>query len=1006
MRWLSWHFRKPVPFVILYTVIFCLGIFAFPFLNFSLAGGEYSPVVSVKTQYFGMDSRSIERLITIPIENAVSGIRGVASLSSVSEDGQSIVMLRIDPKRPLRKATLEIKSAVDSVAQNFPTDVQEPVISHYDPSQTPVMILSFYPSDQSMGLTEVRRLVEKQVKPLLERVDGIAECLVTGGKQEEIVVRIDPGKLAATGLQMQDIQREIQDNNWSMASGFLRGQDSSVPVYSHGKLKGYLDLANILAVPEDTNLSSSPLSQLGTVDKHYKRVENISRVNGGERVSLYLQKKSGVNTLNVCSALRKYFQEAELTGIVRETDFDQSEEISKALSGLLVSIGIGLVLLFVITLLFIPDFRKCLLAMAPIPLSIVIVFIVAVIFNIEMDGMILSGLDLGAGLLVDSGLVVIEFLGKPARKDFYRHAMGHVKRLSPMIVASLLTVMCVFIPILLSNESVRYQYAGFAFSILLMMAVSFFLATGLVPLGYRALFAGKRPEREKKTRLVVLSERFYSWGLRRLMPHRRSVLILSVFVCLLGLAALLTRGNDLSSADYIREIYASVEPDSGTSLEDTDRICRDIETLLLGRKEIEKLILKVEHSHASMIIRLKKPMREVRAQKFVEKMKKELSSQDTFVYFSYGGGQDSSRELTLQIIGDDQKKLEEYCRQASRTLYSLPLFKQVVLRFKDDAPEYRVKPDLAKLQLSGISLQTLIDEARTHLYGVIASKLTPDDSGQIDIRLMAGGNSGAASLEDFLAIPVRASDGNLVRLGELVTVEKSTGVSKIYRLNKKKAVSLTATLTSGVSMSRATRQALSAVRALKLPDGYYVQADERTERMEQNSRDLLWAVIFAVYLTYAVLVLISESLSLPLLLLMAIPFAFPGIALGLWMFGFSMSMPVYVALILLVGIVINNNVLLLAGYRESNTPREFLKSAKEMLSSVLLTSFNSVVGMLPLIFFTGSGQEIWIPFSVTIIFGLTCSTILSLFVLPLIGSGLIEKRKGKSADLISNMERV
>lgn len=988
MWWTKLHLKKPLSSMIFYIILLAMGVWSLGSQSFTVSPEATPPVISVKTQYFGMSAKYIENNITEPIESTISSIRGIESISSVSEDGQSIVTIKLNQKAPLKAITLEIKSAVDTVREKFPGDVQEPVISHYDPSQMPVMIVSYY--SKTLDLQEVRRRVEQKMKPVLQKIDGIVECVVTGGKQNEIGVFVDQGRLYASSMQFSFINDAIQGNNDEQYLGKINRDGHETAVYSKGKFQNQMEIGKINVFQDISNKSQGkPLSDVATVENYHKRIDTISRINGQERVSLYLQKRSDGNILKICSDLKLQLKKSPIDEVTYDIDFDKSEEIKESLDNLILSIVIGLVLLFVIMLLYIGDYKQSLVAAIPLPVSLAVSFIITALFHIELNGILMSGIALGVGLLVNDGIIVVAFLGKKKKgisQD--RNILTTVKGLIAPLTASLFTTVCVFMPVLFTSQDISIIYSGFVIIITLLLTISLLLSIGFLPVAYRFVEnkwpAGSRKKRSPVERLLLELEYFYLKYTKKLFRYRTFVLgTVLMFTMVCGLAVFF-KGKNLSSSDSIREIYAYLEPATGTSIPATDELTKQAEAILLKQPEIKKLISKVEKAHSSLIIKLKKEIKDKKAENLVLQYKKALAEVPCFIYLTYGDSESDSKEVSVMFVGNDLDTLKDLCRQASRRIYSLPGLQEVILRFKDDAPQYTLIPNLSKIQLSGLSIKEIVHEARAFLYGVISSKLNPDNQGLTDIRITSLLNqSDKATVQDVLAILVRSKSGEMVPLGELLTVQQEITTSKIYHYNKRRSFSITARLKTGESLSSGIVRISAELNQLKLPEGYFWQFDEKFENLKEMSKVLLLAVLTAIYLTFVTLVITYENFRKAFLTLFVIPFAFIGVFFALYFFDISLSTPVYIAIILLAGITVHNSVLILSGTEKAVTQNQIFHHAKNKLNAIIVTTLTSVAGLVPLLFAGGNGQYLWRPFSITLIFGLISSTLLCLILLPL-----------------------
>ena len=995
MKWTHFNLRKPLFFLLFYLILFIGGIFAIKGIRFSLNSGEYSSIISIKTQYFGMDSRYIEKNITIPIEKSLSSIKGVKKISSVSEEGQSIVTVRIAANRPIKIATMEIKSVVDTVKQGFPSDVQEPVISHYDPSQMPIFIVSFYPvKGSNLNLMDIRRLVSKKLKPNIQKVEGVAEVIVTGGKQKEIVVFGNTRALYSSGLQLQDLSRYIQQNNLNYFLGTWKRNGIEYPMYSHGQIQNLFDIEKISVNSFYSNESKyQAIGEIARVKNHYKHIDSISRINGSERVSLYIQKRSGANILRVCSLLNHEISDFQQEGVKHEIDFDSSKEIRKSLNNLVFSILLGIVILFMVAIPFLGNIKITLLALVPIPISIAVVFLIAVAFNIELSAMILTGIALGVGLLVDNGLIVLEFLSrKKERVGVNRQILRVTERLNAPLFSSLVTTLCVFFPILFSSIEIRFMYWGFIVVIAVLLTVSLFLATGFVPVLYRRFWKSLSMKKTGFSDFLLRLQYKLVTFQKKMFRHRRMSLELLVFLLVIAVIGAGIRGYEPASNPETKEIYAYVEPSAGTSLENTDIDTKKAEDVFLSDPRVKKVIVKVEKAHASVIVKLKRETPRSKIEKIMNDWKARIRKKTkTFVYFTTGGnGGKGSEEINIEFVGDQIPILKKISAMAAKSIYYFPEFSDVVFRYKGDEPVYSMIPDIEKLQMSGLTVKNIVDESRIFLYGVISTKMNSENKGLVDIRVTSDDEFNPdkskvkRNIDNYLSLMIRTKKGVLLPIGEFLTKKRRDSSSKIYRINKRRVLTISARLKANKSLSQAFSRIKEALNKIKMPPGYYWQFDDRYAQMKKRNRDLGFALLTAIFLTLITLVVVYEDIGKAILTMISILFSLPGVVIAFYAFGFGFSTPVYIAMILLTGITVNTTVLLLDDLKKDDTAVKVAHKMKGKMSAILLTTLTTVSGLIPMLFTPGSGSYIWKPFSLTIIFGLLSSTLLSLVMTPIL----------------------
>lgn len=984
MKWTDAHLRKPLSFTLLYFIILGLGVFSSFQLRFTLTPETSAGVITVRTKYFGMDAAAVERLITIPIEESLSAVRGIKRSSAVSREGESIVSLTLLEGMDNRTAALLIKSAVDSAAEKFPSDVQESELSYYDPNQAPLLILSLYPAQSNLTLRDVRRAAEKEWKPALLRIPGVAECIVSGGLEEETAVTADPGRLSAAGLSFSDIQKALQENNISVSIGTLPAGALDMPIYSRGKLETLDDIRSLPLRPGGSN-SGAPirLSDVAAVEKRPRAQDTIARINGQERVTIYIQKSGSGNTLLIGQSIEKTIKEKSGSGIAADRVYDKPAEISGALTSLAFSILLGTAVLAAVLFLFSPGWMVFAVSFIPIPVSLAVTAIAAAVFRIELDSMIMSGIALGTGLLVNNSVFILDLLRREVRRGHIFTLARLIRRLTPPLAASLATTLCVFLPIITASPALRTLYGGFTLVVGLLLTVSFILSLGLTPLLCRmATLYGGLSGRIPLERILILLRLYYTKLIRRLAPRARAVFLSLLAVCVLSVLFIALQALNARDTQEIQEIHVSLEPGAGAGLPETDRLARQTETVLLKEKNVRQMITRVEKGHASFVLKLRKSLAPAAAEKLVQDLKHKTAGLGAFLYFTAGGT--TEKGMDVQFIGDDTAVLSEMARSGAALLYRTGLFTDAVLRFRDDYPVLYLTPDTAKLQLSGLSVETLAREARARLFGVIAAKYNPPGGGMWDVRLLGEENERSRGLDNLLMLSLRGTNSTGIPLREFVELGPTNIQQSLYRQDRRRCQTITLTPRAGIPVNRV----MSEIRRIlnldfRMPAGSYWQFDSALYEAARGQTALLLAVLAAIYLAFAALVIAFEGYRKAFLSLCCVLLAAPGILAALFVSGCSVPPSVFIAAILLAGNTVNNGVMILTAGLKGRGIWAHMRQARSMLTPVFITTLVSIAGLLPLALVPSESGTSWRPFALAFIGGTVSSAVLTLVFIPL-----------------------
>lgn len=1004
----------------IFSALFIFGLISLDRLPLSLMPQAACPGISVIIEYPGISPEKIETIITRPVEKIVKTVPGIERIDSVSEEGRSRININFQINRDIKIAALRVREKIGLLSPYFPGEVQEPVVFRYDPSERPVLIAAI--ENEGASLMAIREMVERNIKPRLQRIEGIAEINVAGGLKGEVHINIDRGRSEARNLSFGDIAFVIQSGNSALPGGLLPSGDMEYVVYTSGRYKSISEIS-YTTIMQTAHGSPVRVCDIAEVISSYREREDIARLDGEERVTLYIQKAGDANTLDVCSEAVRLLKENRHCRA--RIIYNQGEYISAAVDNVVSSCTWGVLIVVIVLYMFIRRFSTVMTIALSIPLSIVIVFLCMYFLDLDLDVMSLSGIALGAGMIVDNGIVITESIYRNESVNSYTILCG-VSEVKNAIVLSTFTTIAVFIPIVFGDTLAKKMYGGLAFTVASALLISLVVAIILIPsilsaLEERRVYTGMNDagvfincnaHKDLKiyfanvVRLIDRIERLLLDGYALVYDYafinRKRVFALTLALFLISLLLFSQARGEFVDPLSTGEFYVYLEFPTGTSLAHTDEAVSLAEKSIQSMGVTEKISARVEKWRGTLSIKLKESLSAAKRQGLI---KQEIRAELKGILKSYGGfvflteaDEVSARELSVTFIGSENGLLKKIARDAAEEIGSLADIEDCVLRFREGRPEYILGVDRKKAEASFLQAQGIANFFRNALFGPVVTKFIDGDR-EVDVRMRYSKDQ-RDSIEEIVGCSIKNDAGSLVPASEIVNLKEQIGLTKIWRLNGRRCVTIT-TRIGKLSYSEAEKKIRSVLDKIKFPDEYTYEFDENLRRMKENRRSMTISIAFAIIFVYMILSSLFESLRIPLIIMITVPLALIGVMTALFITSSTISVSVYIGLIVLAGIVVNNGIILVSsinrGYREhkfnSSNIGEFIKAVCfARFRPVLMTTITTVLGLLPMLIKGGEGSNLWRPLSLTVISGLLFSTSLTLIIVPLFSYSMYQSR--------------
>lgn len=1006
--------RRPVLASMVVVAGGVLGLLSALRLPVGLLPDLSAPGVTIITRWPGVAAGKIEEIVTIPIERQLSDIAGINRILSTSSDGESRINVIFQHDAPIKTRILDLSEKLYAISDGFPREVEEPSIVQYDPSNRPVYIVSF--SSQTMDLKGLRQYVDSIVKLRFKKIEGTSEVFVSGGFEREIQVVADLARFQAHLMGIQPVAGEVAGANRYVPTGRI-GDRLERGIFIDGKFKTPEEISETHFMFRDRLLR---LWQLGKVEDTFRERDTIARTDGEDRVTLYVQKAGTASTLAITDECERLRLSLETSDVQIQTIYNQGRSISEAIQQAILSCIYGGIIAIAVLYLFL---RRALMTFTIgliIPASIAATLFLMFLTGIQINIMSLSGLALGAGMLVDNSVVVSESIETELSRQSSELAacVSGTGRVIIEIISATLTTLIIFLPLFFTDPETQKLYREFALTISFSLLTSLAFSLTVLP---AFLLVALRRERDPggsfarmEARLQVvrawitenLQRTFiHRWmsaylpdlaGVRKLHFSVNIRLLRNVRTTALGaimaLAAIPILGSmlrkDARAGADSREIEATLDLATGTHLDKTSEVVHRAEQLLRNHPSVQSVTSRVEKWHATLNIKIRDDI------SFDEEaLIRDFSSQtaaveEAFIHYQPLTESGGVRELDIDFYGDDRRILKDVAREAADRLDRLPGVDQVILRFREPRTEIVVKTDPVKSILSGATASEVGMTLRQFMSGTIVSKFYERDR-EIDIRLVGPQKSiGTPEALESVALPVK---DNIVHLKSVATFSRGDEDTRIWRKDKRNIATITL-VSAGESLDLIADAAESVLSRIALPPEVVFALSDEYLQLQRAQLQMLGAIILSILAVYLVLGALFESFIQPFIILLTIPVTLGGVVLFLFVFRIALSLNVYLGIMMLGGIVVNNSILVVSainGALESKSGSSYLagpilSASASRLRPVLMTTLTTVCGMLPMALNPSAGADLWRPFALTVVFGMSFAMLVSLALTPFV----------------------
>ncbi|MGI5824046.1 MAG: efflux RND transporter permease subunit [Bacillota bacterium] len=1020
--------KRRVTVAMCFLCIVLLGVVSFTNIGLDLFPAIEMPMSMVYTTYNGAGSEEVETMVTEPLEEAFSSLQNVDSIQSQSSAGLSMVMVTYNYGTDLDFASLNMREKIDLVKDYLPEDADTPTIYRMSMNSMPVMIMAV---SGSGSLADLKTTVENEIVPEIESCEGVASVETGGGLTEAVTVDIDETVLENYGLTLDNIVSTIKANNVNMAAGSIVSNNKDMTIRVLGQYDSLADIENTnIVLPSGISVLLKDIADISvTTTADAMKV----RQDGNDAIYFAVTKASDANTVSTTENVNRVMDSLQNSlpeGTVINKVFDQGDYVTWTIDSLKNSLLIGALLAVLILLVFLRSIRSTLVIAVSIPISLISTFVLMYFTGMTINIMTLGGLSLGAGMMVDSSIVILENIQRYISAGMSREdaAVKGTKELIMAVVASTLTTVAVFLPVVFMQGMVSMFFKDLALTITFALLASLVVAVTLVPMLSAQLL---RPEMtkeekfaEKKPNLFVKLQYMFGDGYEKLkssykvflgwsLDHRKRIIIAVTVLFVAALASLGLVGMEFIPASETGQLNVAITMEDGISeeaAEETTAVADQAIQAVCGDDLVSSLVL-IEDNTATVYVNLKdKEEREVTANEYGEKVREALGNIAGIEYSvavgdmmtssmtGMGGG---GAAVTINVKGDDLEEIKKICERVQNTMESIPGAREIKSSMEDSVPELHITLNYNKAAALGLTVPTITSAINTYLDGTKASTYSMGDGTEIDIDVNYAADA-ESTYNDLLNMPVTAANGATYLLSDVAEIEVGEGPVSISREDSKRLATVTCSLV-GVDLNTYTNELNAALADYALPSGYEVYSGGMFEEMMDSFSALGLGAILAIVLVYMVMAALFESFLQPFIILFTLPTAFIGVMLGIFITGTTMNVVTLIGIVMLIGIVVNNGIVLvdyvntLRREDPDMSCREALMIAGPLrLRPILMTALTTILAMIPMAVSQAEGAEMSRGMAIAVSFGLTASTFFTLVFVPVVYSIVDERRQNVS----------
>ncbi|MBF0407367.1 MAG: efflux RND transporter permease subunit [Candidatus Riflebacteria bacterium] len=1011
--------RWPVTTSMIFLSIVILGGFAWTQVGIDLMPDFEIPAITIITSYTGAGPQEVESRITEPIEESVSTVQNVDEVTSASFEGVSAVTVKFNWGIDLAEATNDIRDKLDLVSKMLPDKAENPMIFKFNTSMIPVVILGVSGEE---SWEKLDRIVDKKVIESLKRIPGVATAMARGGDKRGILCHLNRERMQATGLTGRQIVGLMSNQNLDNPGGHLRSGQFDYLIRTPEEFRNIDEIGSVVLTK---NSGIVRLRDVAEIKDGFLERTGDFLLNGKRAVGIIVQKQSGANTVSVSKAVIDAIPEiqAQLPSDVKiEVFFDTSEFIRNTIKNLSNSVLMGGLVVFLVILFFLRDFRASLIVCTTIPTSLIITFLLMYLAGYTINQITLSSLAIAIGMVVDNAIVIVDNIKRylERRVSARESSIWGSVEMGTSVMASTLTTIVIFLPIIFTSGIAQIFFGQLAMIIIMALTASLISALMLTPM-LCSRFLKPASKTSQNTNSIQLSSGFsfldwlenkYSNFLTLLLQHRLKVIFFMVALLAISIGFAKMVGIEFIPEQDQGRLVLRYEMSTGTRYEITGQVGEKIMEIIRKKvPELQSMVLRFgksadsigavitgskEGSHTGQVeLRLSpKESRKRSVKQVIEDIRPALETiPGVIIRFDSGdplgnmmgaGG----AGFTLNLYGHDLKTGMLYAQELVKLLSGVNGLKDLEISQQLAQPELQVVVDREKASNLGLNVTDIGKTVELCFSGDDTVKYREGgEEYDIEVRLR---EEDRMSFDDLSQVPLQSSTGQAVRVENVARIKHDFGPTRITRNEQERYIQITGQV-YGRGSGDVAKDAELLINSVPLPPGFSWKFAGNEQERRKSFLLMLQAAALGMILVYMVMASQFESLLAPFIIFLSVPFGFIGAVQILALTGYSISLVSLLGFIILIGIVVNNGIVLVSYInilvqRRIPLNDALVQAGKSRLRPVLSTTLTTILGMAPMAMSKGEGSEIWVPLALSVIGGLVISTIMTMLLMPVLYS--------------------
>jgi HAE1 family hydrophobic/amphiphilic exporter-1 len=1018
--------KNPVFTIMVFIAILLFGLVSMTMIPKDVLPDIELPSLTVITVYPGASATEVESQITKTLEKILSGATGLKSIKSGSKENVSIITLEFNWGTQLNDASNTVRDLMELVKTDLPQEARAPIIMKISSSMLPIVAYSVEATDSYNGLD---KLVEDRISSPIKKVPGVGTTLVLGQPEREIRVECDPYQLAAYHMSVSQVAQALATQNLSIPAGNIKLGKASIAVRVPAEFKSVEEISQTPIY--SINNQVVKIQDVAKVNDTFKEKEAYLRSSGKKAVLLLVQKQSGTNTLSVAQAVMKTVSKIQksLPPDVKITEvMNSSELVSESVSNLSTTIFYAAIFVILVVLFFLRELRSSVIIILTIPFSLIIAFSYMFIARFTINIFSLMSLAIAIGMVVDNAIVVLENitrhieLGEKPREA----SIFGASEMGLAITGSTLTTIAVFIPMVFMGGLVGILFKQLAILTSITLIASLFTALTLTPmLASRWIKPKTRQATKPHGKLFQLSERWFtkvenlydsvlSWAL----SNRKKVIVIALILFISSIIAIKFIGTDYIPNIDAGDLNAVIELDKSVSPEETYRVAQEVEAIFLkevpelrsmysitGQSEkglLSTIGFKEGRNISSIGTKLVLPDQRKRSAKEIERvLRKRIAEIPEIEKFRVVGGSlmqsamlGNAKPVEIKITGNDMDLLNKTANDLYMKLRKKPHLVNLETTVDNGIPELQVNIDKQKASALGINPALAAVSIRQSIYGAASTQYKDNgDLYDIVVKLAPEYRNDVNALN---AVPLNSLNGTVVPLSAIANISEGFAPMQIDHESQQRIVRITGEL-EGISLGKAVSYVQDTVRKTEVPAGVDVALGGQHSDQQSSFKSLLLMFVLGIIMVYMVMASLFGAFRDPFIIMMAVPLAVIGVIWAFLITGVTLSVISFIGVVMLLGIVVNNGIVLvdytnLLRGRGQSLVTAVHNAGKSRMRPVLMTAFTTIFGMVPMAVSKGLGSEIWSPLGITCIGGLVVSTLITLILIPVLYASLNRKQ--------------